>query len=124
MNPKGPHNNSMQRTALRSAADAGRSAKEMKSLTPKHTNIKEAIDVNGGILVREDYFGYPKGESNIYLLIEGNKIEWFAELPMENDAYVNPIVLGKESFKCGSWNGFTCTVSLIDGKIINRLFTK
>ena len=93
-------------------------------MKPRHTKIEEAIETPRGLLVREAYYGHPRGVSNIYLLDEQKKIKWEAELPMERDVYANRIFLEGDSFRCASWEGFTCTISLESGKITHELFTK
>ena len=98
--------------------------KIMKNIIAKYTSIKEAIEINQGILIREDYYKFPKGISNIYFIDEGGNIKWEAELPSVDDAYSNPIRLEKDSFWAGSWNGFDCKVSLSTGEIIEKKFTK
>ena len=35
-------------------------------MDPRHTRIEEAIETDAGILVREAYYGHPKGIPNIY----------------------------------------------------------
>jgi hypothetical protein len=94
-------------------------------LQPRHTTIVELFETPFGTLVREDYYCYPMGESNVYLLDSKGTPLWFAERPLPDDAYANRIVnLTDKTFECGSWEGFTCKIGLSDGKIIDSMFTK
>ncbi len=97
----------------------------MKKIIPRHTKIVETIDTSFGTLVREDYYRYPREESNLYMLdAQGNAL-WFAERAMDDDAYANSIrKAGDSSVKCASWNGFDCEINLNNGKIIHAAFTK
>lgn len=91
----------------------------------RHTKVVETIDTLFGTLVREDYYGYPRSESNLYLVDHHGKPLWFAERAMDDDAYANPIHELKEgSFKCSSWNCFDCEIDLKTGKLIHAAFTK
>lgn len=89
----------------------------------RHTEIVEAIKTEYGVLVREAYHGHPKGVSNIYLLSDDG-ILWEAELPMYGDVYANPIIVEGDFFRCASWGGMTCSVSLETGKIVESILTK
>lgn len=94
------------------------------NLTARHTKIVEQISTSFVALVREDYFGYPEAESNIYMVGPDGTIRWFAERAMEKDAFANPIhELGNTTFKCASWKGFTCEIELKTGKLVNAEFT-
>ena len=96
----------------------------MKSITPKHTEIKECIELENGFVIREDYYGYPEGESNLYFLNKEKKELWKAELPMDGDVFSNPMTIDGNDALSGSWKGFDCRISLTDGKIVDKVFTK
>jgi hypothetical protein len=94
-------------------------------LSARHTKILEQITTPFGTLVREDYFGYPETESNIYLVDFTGHAIWHAERAMEKDAFSNPIHhLTETCFKCSSWNGFDCEIDLETGKLIHAAFTR
>lgn len=94
-------------------------------LTPRHTKIVEQIATPLGVLIREDYFGFPGTESNIYMVDPAGQVRWFAERAMGSDAFANPIhELSDTAFKCASWNGFTCEIDLKTGKLINAVFSR
>lgn len=92
-------------------------------MEPRHTQIEEEIETDAGILVREAYYGHPKGITNIYLVQDG-RIAWEAELPMSDDVYANPIRVEGDHFQCASWNGIDCKIALQTGKITESLLTK
>ena len=89
-----------------------------------YTEIEEIVKTDSLQIIRENYFQFPKGESNIYAKDVENKIVWFAELPMEADVYSNPIELIDGKLKAGSWKGFTVLIDIKNGKIIESNFTK
>jgi hypothetical protein len=91
----------------------------------RHTKIVEKIDTQFGTLVREDYYGYPRSESNLYMVDAQGKPIWFAERVANDDSYANPIrQLGECRIKCASWNGFDCEIDIKSGKLIDSAFTK
>ena len=94
-------------------------------LLPRHTSIVETVDTPLGTVVREDYYQYPRYESNLYLVNSEGKPIWFAERAMEEDAFANQIrVIDDGRIKCASWNGFDCEISLLDGRLTQASFTK
>lgn len=91
----------------------------------RHTKIVETLATPVGTLVREDYYKYPRYESNLYMIGEGGSVVWFAERAMPDDAYANPIRgTSSHTVKCASWEGFDCEIDLRTGKLINAEFTK
>ena len=100
--------------------------RQRMSTPPKarHRPVVEVLATKEGLLVREDYYQHPKGVSNIYLLADDSKIRWEAQLPSADDVFANPIRLEEETFRCSTWQGFSCKISLRTGKIISSEFTK
>lgn len=95
------------------------------NIQPRHTKIVESISTPFGLLIREEHFGYPEAESNIYMVDEEGKVIWFAHRPMDNDAYANRIVwLDESTIRCASWNGFTSDINLKNGTLIHSEFTR
>lgn len=92
---------------------------------PRYTTVVQLLDTPFGTLVREDYYRYPESESNLYL-IDGNSTPiWFAERPMDDDAYANPVVsVNPTRVRCGTRKGFDCEIDLRSGKLIRAEFTK
>ena len=94
-------------------------------ISPRHTEIKETLATPFGTLVREDYYGYPASESNVYMIDAAGNPVWFAERPIDGDAFANPLhSLGQRSVRCSSWKGFDCKIDLRHGKLIHAEFTK
>jgi len=96
----------------------------MKS-SPRHTKIAEIVATEFGTLIREDYYQYPRTESNLYMTDSENNVLWFAERAMGDDAYAGQIrQIDNQTIKCASWNGFDCEIDLQTGKLVNAQFTK
>lgn len=94
-------------------------------LQARHTSIVETLTTEFGFVVREDYFGYPESESNLYMVDDSNRPIWFAERLMPDDAYANPLHrINSQSVTCSSWKGFTCQIDLRTGKIAHSEFTR
>jgi len=89
-----------------------------------HTEIEEIVEIDSLQIIRENYFQFPEGKSNIYAKDIEDKIVWFAELPIEGDSYSNPIVLKDGKLRVSSWKGFTVLINIKNGKIISSNFTK
>ena len=73
-------------------------------------------------MIREDYYKF-KG-SNVYLVDYDLREVWVAELPSSSDAYANPVSQKKDGLSCGSWESWTCLLSVATGKILSKEFTK
>jgi hypothetical protein len=94
-------------------------------ICPRHTEIVETLATPFGTLVREDYYGYPESESNVYMVDAADNLVWFAERPIDGDAFANPLhALGPRSVRCSSWKGFDCEIDLHDGKLVQSKFTR
>lgn len=91
----------------------------------RHTRILETTETSFGTLVREDYFGYPASESNLYLVDASGTVIWFAERAMPADAYANSVRVSEPSIvACASWNGFDCEINLKNGQLLGSRFTR
>ncbi len=106
-----------------------------------HTEIVERKTVGDIEIIREKYYQYTKGKSNIYAKNIEGEIIWYAELPIPEDIYSNAIQWDKEisqnrnnsnnflsaskcSFVASSWNCYTVSIDYKNGKIIHVEFTK
>ena len=93
------------------------------------------------MIVRESTVNYPLGKSNIYCVDNNLNVIWFAELPFKNDNYPNEIIWNSKINKDSeNWNdfyiqaenlittsskkGFTVTIDINNGEIIDSQFTK
>jgi hypothetical protein len=58
-------------------------------LKPLYTKIEKQENTEIGLLILEDYFSYPKGKSNLYLVNREGEILWFGKLFSGHDMFVN-----------------------------------
>src|SRR4051812_2249568 len=58
---------------------------------PLGTKIVQVEPLTSGIVVREDYYRFPRGDSNLYLLDYAFHLIWRAELPTPTDSFANPM---------------------------------
>ena len=100
------------------------SGKMISCREPLGTKIVQVLVKGDGIILREDYYQFPAGRSNVYCLDQDLALKWAAELPMPTDVYANPVIDRGETLECGSWQGFTCQLDPGSGKIVGSLFTK
>jgi outer membrane protein assembly factor BamB len=75
-------------------------------------------------VVREDYYGFPRGESNVYCLEGDLRLRWRAELPRSSDVYAHPIFVTSAGVVCASWEGYTCTLDPATGRIRSKVLTR
>jgi len=111
-----------QRLAKVRAASLGVDAVALHE--PLGTRIVQFLAIESGVVVREEYLGFPPGDSNLYCLDSNLKVVWTAELPMDGDAYANPFFVTLEGITCTSWNGVTCVLDPTTGRIRSSSFTK
>jgi len=111
-------------------------------MKPLYTEILEKFEsTNKFIIIRESTINYPIGKSNIYCADNNFNVIWFAELPIKNDNYPNEIIWNTKINKDSeTWNdfyiqaknlittsskkGFTVTIDINNGEIIDSKFTK
>jgi hypothetical protein len=91
---------------------------------PFGTNIVQIEPRRSGIIVREDYYQFPRGASNVYLLDYAFRLLWRAVLPAPNDAYAGPVHDHDTYLQCASWECFSCRICPDTGKLLSKEFTK
>ena len=91
---------------------------------PLGTRIVQAAPRTSGIILREDYFGFPQGASNLYLIDYALNVLWRAELPTPTDAYANPVLDHGNRLECGSWECWWCIICPETGRILSKQWTK
>ena len=91
---------------------------------PLGTKIVQVEPRTSGIIVREDYYRFPPGDSNVYLLDYAFRLIWRAELPKPTDSYANPVEDHGDYLQCASWECFSCRICPDTGRIISKQFTK
>ena len=85
------------------------------------TKIKQAEDINGFIIIREDYYDF--NGSNIYALDTNGAKVWTAELHNKSDIFVGFDFDGS-TLRCQTWNGFSCQIDINSGALVGKVFTK
>ena len=88
-------------------------------IQPLHTKIDKTIQLTSGVLVLESSSGYPRGDSNLYLVAPNGKILWKAEAP-EGNTYFSRVKLNDdgETFSAYTGHGHACELDLRTGKLI------
>jgi hypothetical protein len=89
-------------------------------IQPLHTKIDKTIQLTAGMLVLESSSGFPRGESNLYLVAPSGKILWKAE-PPEAHTYFSRVKLNEdgETFSAYTVHGHACELDLRTGKLIS-----
>jgi len=88
------------------------------------TEVVQLLPIGENVVVREDYYNFPRGTSNVYCVDAELRTVWEAELPHPTDAYANPVVQIQGALQCASWDCFTCDLDPQTGKILKQSFTK
>jgi hypothetical protein len=88
-----------------------------------YTHIEKTIQVNAGVIVLESSSGFPRNETNLYLINQYNEIVWKAEKP-EPFTYFSRVKLNEDgdTFSAYTLGGHACEFDLQTGKLIS--FTK
>lgn len=88
------------------------------------TRVVQLMPVARWLIVLEDYYRFPLGQSNMYCIDHDLHMVWVAELPSADDTYVNQIFERGDVLQCGSWNGYMCELDPASGRIQRKVFTK
>ena len=91
---------------------------------PLGTKIIQVESLTSGIVVREDYYRFPRGDSNLYLLDYAFRLLWRAELPTPTDSYANPVHDYGDHLLCASWECWSCHICPTTGRILTKEWTK
>jgi hypothetical protein len=85
-----------------------------------YTKIDKVIQVNAGVIVLENSSGFPRSETNIYLVGLDGKIIWKAEKPDPN-TFFNRVKLNDDglTFSAYTINSQACELELKTGKLIS-----
>lgn len=89
-------------------------------IQPLHTKIDKTIQVNAGVIVLENPSGFPRNESNLYLLRSDGAIIWRAEKP-EASTFFSRVKLNEDggTFSAYTIHGHACELELKTGKLIS-----
>ena len=84
------------------------------------TQIDKTIEVNAGVIVMENPSGFPRNETNIYLVGRQGEIIWKAEKP-DPYTYFSRVKLNEdgETFSAYTLGGHACELDLKTGKLIS-----
>ena len=91
---------------------------------PVGTRIVQLLPLGERLIVREDYYQFPPGISNLYCLDKNLGPMWSAELPARSDIYAGTVIPTDAGLVCASWEGFSCTIDPGTGHITHRQLTK
>ena len=86
---------------------------------PLHTTVDKQIQTTAGEVVLENHAGFPKDESNLYLLGSDGKIVWKAEKPDPRTLYSRIRLNDNYTLSTYTINGHLCDLDLETGKIIS-----
>ena len=88
-------------------------------VTAIYTKIDKIIQVNLGQIVLESPRGFPRGESNLYLVGPRGDVLWKAEKPDMSTLY-SKVKLNEdgETFSAYTVNGHACDLELKTGKLV------
>ena len=90
-------------------------------IKPLHTKVEKDIQLTDGTIVLEDPKGFPRNESNLYLLAYDGKIVWHAEKPDPQTLY-SRIRLNDDGQTLGTYtlSGHACELDAQTGKILSQ----
>jgi hypothetical protein len=88
-------------------------------VTPLYTKVEKQIQTMNGEIVLENHAGFPKDESNLYLLGSDRKIIWKAEKPDPRTLYSRIKLNDDHTLSTYTINGHLCELDLETGKIIS-----
>ncbi len=91
-------------------------------IQPVHTSIDKAIQTMQGMLVLEAANGFPRFDSNLYIVGASGKIIWKAQKPDANTLYSRVRLNDDETISAYTTSGHACELELKTGKLIS--FTK
>ena len=92
---------------------------------PLHTAIEKTIQTKVGLVVLENYSGFPYSESNLYCRAEDGEIVWQAEKPDSNSLYIR-VMLNVEGYTLSTHTntGQACDIDLKTGKLVSQVGIK
>lgn len=75
-------------------------------------------------LVREDYYKFPHGRSNVYCVTDSLDVVWSVELPASDDVFCNDAELIDGKLFVWTWSCYRCEVDPQSGRLLAKQFTK
>lgn len=85
----------------------------------RYTQIEKTIQINLGTIVLENPSGFPRSETNLYLVNQDGEIIWKAEKP-ETSTNFSRVKLNEDgdTFSAYTLGGHACELDLRSGKLI------
>jgi len=90
-----------------------------------YTQIEKTIQINTGIIVLENSSGFPRNETNLYLVSRIGEIIWKAEKPEPGTSF-SRVKLNEDgdTFLAYTLGGHACEFELRSGKLISFTLLK
>ena len=89
---------------------------------PLHTKIEKTIQVNNGWIVLESPNGFPRNQSNLYLIELNGRSGWKAEKPEASTLFSRvKINEDNDTFSAYTLDGHACELDLTTGKLISHI---
>lgn len=85
---------------------------------PLRTSIEKTIQTMMGLLVLEHPNGFPRAESNLYVVASSGKILWKAQKPDPNTLFSRVRLNDDETISAYTTGGHACELELKTGKLI------
>jgi hypothetical protein len=84
------------------------------------TKIEKTIQINAGVIVLENPSGFPRNETNLYLINQHDEIIWKAEKPEPGTSF-SRVKLNEDgdTFSAYTLGGHACELDLRTGKLIS-----
>ena len=88
---------------------------------PLHTKVEKSIQTRFGEIVLENPRGFPRNESNLYLVSQAGKILWRAERPDSNTLFSRMrLTQDGDILSTYTDGGHACDLDLSTGRIISQ----
>jgi hypothetical protein len=86
----------------------------------RYTSIEKTIQINAGVIVLENPSGFPRNETNLYLINQQGGILWKAEKPIPG-TFFSRVKLNEDgdTFSAYTLSGHACELDLRSGKLIS-----
>jgi hypothetical protein len=85
-----------------------------------YTHIEKTIQINAGMIVLESPSGFPRNDTNLYLIDQHGEILWKAEKP-DPSTFFSRVKLNEDgdTFSAYTIGGHACELELRSGKLIS-----
>lgn len=88
------------------------------------TTIVQLLPLSSGVVVREDYYHYPRTTSNLYYLDAALRERWRAERPSASDAFSGDVSEHDGLLRCFTWQCWACELDPASGRLLRKVWTK